>query len=164
MLMRSIVIDLIGSAIEARVVVDKIKKRPLLTQCTIQTVISQERIRIFSTGRNLQLLSISQDWFVEATFKVYPRPFVQLYTIHGLYNRTVLQRVYALLPGKSTNKYSRPFGYLGSNFASPDPTRIMMDFEQASISALRTVYPSSSIRGFYFHFSQFVWRKIQENP
>ncbi|KII64653.1 hypothetical protein RF11_10402 [Thelohanellus kitauei] len=39
----------------------------------------------------------------------------------------------------------------------------MMNVKQASISALRTVYPSSSIRGCYFHFSQCVWRKIQEN-
>ena len=44
---------------------------------------ANDRILIFSTRRNLQLLSRSEHWYADGTFKVVPSIFTQLYTIHA---------------------------------------------------------------------------------
>ena len=36
------------------------------------------------------------------------------------------------------------------------------DFEQALIAAMETEFPRTSLRGCYFHFSQSLWRKVQQ--
>lgn len=40
----------------------------------------------------------------------------------------------------------------------------MTDFERAALNAFKDTFPSASNRGCFFHFSQCIWRKIQENP
>ena len=42
-----------------------------------------DRIFIFGTDQSLQLLSQSQNWFGDGTFKVCPQMFFQIYTIHA---------------------------------------------------------------------------------
>ncbi|KAL4092015.1 hypothetical protein QTP88_026598 [Uroleucon formosanum] len=39
----------------------------------------------------------------------------------------------------------------------------MIDFEQPFILAFKDVFPNSEIKGCFFHFQKFIWRKIQEN-
>ena len=39
---------------------------------------------------------------------------------------------------------------------------ILVDFEMASINALRDHFPNADIQGCLFHFGQCLWRKIQE--
>ena len=41
-----------------------------------------DRILIFGTQRNLQLLSQHRNWYGDGTFKVVPEIFYQLYTLH----------------------------------------------------------------------------------
>ena len=43
-----------------------------------------DRIFIFGTAHALTVLASCQHWFVDGTFKVVPKLFHQLYTIHGL--------------------------------------------------------------------------------
>ena len=42
------------------------------------------RILIFSTATNMQMLSQSQHWYGDGTFKTVPLLFEQMYTIHGI--------------------------------------------------------------------------------
>ncbi|CAF4431548.1 unnamed protein product [Rotaria sp. Silwood2] len=42
------------------------------------------------------------------------------------------------------------------------PERITCDYELAAINAFRSVFPQVHISGCFFHFSQSLWRKIQE--
>lgn len=42
------------------------------------------------------------------------------------------------------------------------PKLIMSDFEMASINAFKEVFPNLKQKGCNFHFSQCIWRKIQE--
>jgi len=37
----------------------------------------------------------------------------------------------------------------------------MIDFEQALFDAFNDVFTNTKIRGCYFHFGQYIWRKIQ---
>jgi hypothetical protein len=43
-----------------------------------------------------------------------------------------------------------------------NPQRLTCDFELATINAFRTVFPSLHVAACFFHFSQSLWRKIQE--
>ncbi|CAF3328587.1 unnamed protein product [Rotaria socialis] len=40
--------------------------------------------------------------------------------------------------------------------------RITCDYELATINAFRTVFPSVHVAGCFFHYSQSLWRKVQE--
>lgn len=41
------------------------------------------RIVIFGTDENMEFLSRCDGWYMDGTFKIVPRLFTQLYTIHG---------------------------------------------------------------------------------
>lgn len=41
---------------------------------------------IFATPDQLQLLSHARTWYMDATFKIVKRPFVQLFSIHAFLN------------------------------------------------------------------------------
>ena len=49
-----------------------------------------DRVFIFGTNQSLQLLSQSQNWFVDGTFKVCPQIMFQIYTIHPQINGRIL--------------------------------------------------------------------------
>ena len=38
----------------------------------------------------------------------------------------------------------------------------MVDFEKAMMNSITTVFPSMEVKGCFFHFSQNIYRKIQE--
>ena len=63
------------------------------------------RILIFSTTSNINLLAMSQHWYADGTFKVVPPLFEQLYTIHGLQDNVAVPLIYALLPNKTEETY-----------------------------------------------------------
>jgi len=42
------------------------------------------------------------------------------------------------------------------------PRFAISDFEQALITAMETEFPMTRLRGCYFHFTQSLWRKVQE--
>lgn len=41
------------------------------------------------------------------------------------------------------------------------PAHLSMDFEQAALNRCHKLFPDTEIHGCFFHFSQAVWRKIQ---
>ena len=42
------------------------------------------------------------------------------------------------------------------------PDRVVTDFEVAAMNAIRAELPAVRVNGCYFHFTQSLWRKIQE--
>ena len=68
-----------------------------------------DRIIIFSTLRNLQLLSNTSNWYADGTFKTAPPLFNQLYSIHGIVNGDVLPLVYTLMANKTEEQYNISF-------------------------------------------------------
>ena len=121
------------------------------------------RICIFSTQANLELLSRSEQFFSDGTFSTAPRRlFYQLYSIHGIFHNNILPLVYAFLPNKSAETYGRLMEELKRLQPSINPQKWMTDFERASINAIQSSFPQVSHTGCFFHFQQCVWRKIQE--
>lgn len=124
-----------------------------------------DRLLMFYTLAALTLLCNSRVIFCDGTFKVAPKLFYQLYTIHVVVGAYVYPVIYCLSTRKNQQTYELIFNRLkehaaslGLNFA---PTRVTCDFEMAAMNAIRTVLPDAEIAGCQFHFGQSVWRQAQ---
>jgi hypothetical protein len=124
-----------------------------------------DRILIFSTARNINLLATAQHWYADGTFKVVPPLFLQLYTIHGIQDNVAIPLIYALLPNKTEQIYLTLLREIKNLLpvGVAQPQTIMTDFEVAMINAIRTEFPQTSHRGCFFHLCQSIFRHIQEN-
>ncbi|RWS22873.1 uncharacterized protein B4U80_00590 [Leptotrombidium deliense] len=67
----------------------------------IDTGPGAERIIVFATNRAIDMLSKSDHWHADGTFKTSPLLFAQTYTIHGVRNQEVVPALYALLPNQT---------------------------------------------------------------
>lgn len=133
-----------------------------------------ERVLVFGTSRNVELLCQSRTWYVDGTFKTSPRLFLQVFTIMGLRQRNVvdgesvaLPFVYALLSRKTEAQYTQVLQtvkdiVLQYNVPGPClPARIMSDFEKAIMNACNSVFPESQMTCCFFHLGQSLYRRIQ---
>lgn len=90
----------------------------------------KERILLFSTSHNLELLSETKsEWFVDGTFKSSPYLFAQILTIHVLKFNTVIPLVYALFPNKTKCTYKRLIVELKKLRVNIKSFSIMMDLK-----------------------------------
>jgi hypothetical protein len=124
---------------------------------------NKNRILIFGTQNNLDLLKEFTHWSVDGTFKACPEVFYQLFVIHALIDSKALPMLYALLPNKLQNTYVELFESLKTLDQALEPVSVIVDLEQASINAIMHVFPNSRIAGCAFHLAQNLWRRIQRN-
>ena len=137
-----------------------------------RTIDGQDWVRIFDadgdacmlflTIGNMTRLSASSVWYGDGTFSVTPKPYVQLYTIHGVVMDRVFPLAYALLGRKTIAAYSAMFNELS---VALDEHELCIDtccrvwrcdFEQAVIRSCDT-----DVELCFFHFCQAHWRKLQ---
>lgn len=124
-----------------------------------------ERLLIFSTAENLRLLSFSDSFYSDGTFKTVPDQFLQLFTVHGIVATSVVfPLVYVLTTRKTEETYGRIYAEL-INLANEgglvlDPAFGIMDFERANINAFQTYFPNAAVALCLFHFSQSLYRQI----
>ena len=57
----------------------------------------EDRVLIFSTETNLDILETSQDWHADGMFKFSPQLFCQIYSVHAVYNERTVPLVFMLL-------------------------------------------------------------------
>ena len=94
------------------------------------------RILVFGTSENLQELAAADIWYMDGTFYSSPTYFHQVYSIHALINGFMCPLVYALLPNKQRQTYTRFFQLIQS--AGDDrnilltPSTVIMDYEVAA--------------------------------
>ena len=69
-------------------------------------------------------------WFVDATFRVVPYMFYQLFTIHTRENVTTVPCAYIVMNVKSTEAYEDVFKAIKKQ-SKNDPETIHVDFEEA---------------------------------
>lgn len=122
---------------------------------------SSDRILIFSTEKNLELMQKCDHWYADGTFKSAPKPFQQVFTIHGIKYDNVIPTIYALLTNKQKDTYIEVLKNIKLLKPGLNPKTIMTDFETAQISAFQEVFPGIESRGCFFHFCQCIWRQIQ---
>lgn len=73
---------------------------------------SEKNIVAFSTQTNLKYLTECDVLYVDGTFKSCPKPFYQLFIIHGAKNANYTPLVFFLLTGKTTEIYKNAFSNL----------------------------------------------------
>lgn len=120
-----------------------------------------QRIIIFTTRKNLDLMVNTQHWFADGTFKSTPPLFQQLYTIHGIKYNAVVPTVYILMSNRTERTYLTAFNQLKVLEPRLNPLSIMTDFELAAINAFKIVFPAVNQRGCFFHFKQYIFRRVQ---
>ncbi|CAF3806026.1 unnamed protein product [Rotaria socialis] len=125
-----------------------------------------DRIIIFASAEQLQLLESDEQLLVDGTFKVTPSIFYQLYVMRMVYRNAVLPVVFALLPNKTQETYRRLIDKLSEICPLWSPKFIMIDSELASINAFGdkfvTTTNSSIISGCFFHLQNSIQRKLQD--
>ena len=87
--------------------------------------------------------------FVDGAFKCCPKFFIQLYTVHGMRNGPYIPLVYALLNGKSEDKYRSFWNDLLTICTERNlqlkPSIIHVDFEQAMHNVLKKFFRMHSL-------------------
>ncbi|XP_026728382.1 uncharacterized protein LOC113494297 [Trichoplusia ni] len=125
-----------------------------------------KRILIFGHKDFIGHLRQSRRFFFDGTFKICPKAFYQLFTIHADIGSTeefvnVIPILYALLPDKKLDTYQILFEIIKSQLPEWEPTYATMDFEVAIIVALQNIFPDVKITGCNFHFNQCLWRRAK---
>jgi len=125
----------------------------------------QEKIVIFSTDKNLQLLADNSTIFGDGTFYTCPSLFTQLYTLHGNVDGQMYPLVFCLLPSKSQAVYNRMFSLVKTACIDRNielnPTTLFADYETAVHNAAKSVFDRIVIKGCFFHYGQCIWRRVQ---
>ncbi|KAF0987057.1 hypothetical protein HZS_5888 [Henneguya salminicola] len=114
---------------------------------------------LFATPRQLNILSRSSNIYFDSTFKTVPEIFDQLLVIRKVYNNLLIPCAFALMERKTEIMYRRVWEKVRENVEITCQTA-MCDFEKASINSFMFCYPRTPLTGFFFHFSQCIWRRI----
>ncbi len=126
----------------------------------------RSRHLIFATEQMLALLSKSRTWYMDGTFSLVKKPFMQLYSIHvfiknGEFTKQV-PVMFSLMSSKRQVDYEAVFRKINDIVSRAVRVHeFVLDFEQAVWQAIRTVFPNAVVQGCAFHWSQAVWRKMQ---
>lgn len=104
---------------------------------------------------------------MDATFATTPEPYDQIFNILGDYHGRVIPLLTALMTNRTIGHYRQVLQRVNRSVRRVtghdwEPTAVMIDFEQALLSAVETELPNTAIQGCYFHFNQSLWRHIQE--
>ncbi|XP_022179373.1 uncharacterized protein LOC111039990 [Myzus persicae] len=127
---------------------------------------SDEISIVFVTPKIKALLRSATDIIMDGTFKAAPKlngECIQLFVIMGISMDCGFPIVYALMSRKNKEAYINLFKFI-KNEVCPSwyPKSITVDFEQASIDAIKRVFPLTNIHGCWFHHAQCVFRNIQK--
>ncbi|CAF1533811.1 unnamed protein product [Adineta ricciae] len=121
----------------------------------------EDRILIFASDEQVDILQDAEEFLVDGTFKVVPEIFYQLYIVHGVFRDHVIPLVYALLRRKTADTYKRLVHEIVNIAPRWSPRTIMLDFEQSYIGAFKSAFPTVLLSGCYFHLRQSIHRKLQ---
>ena len=98
--------------------------------------VGNRRHLIFATNYQLDLLSLSKAWYVDATFNVVKAPFTQLFTVHSFIRKDgeakQVPLIFVLMSGKSKHDYKKVMRKIKSLLPRhASVQKIVTDFEAA---------------------------------
>ena len=72
---------------------------------------------------------------------------------------------FVLMPNRLKKSYVQVCKALRDNSTeyTMNPDIIISDFEIGAMNAFKEVFPNTTIKGCHFHYTQAIWRNIQEN-
>ena len=102
-----------------------------------------ERIILCGDPEMLRVLEKSSFWLADGTFKITPKMFYQLYSIHVSVSGIVPGCIYAFLPNKTEKTYHRFLQALIDLAPNCRPEKILLDFEQAALQSFQKTFPEA---------------------
>ena len=123
---------------------------------------------LFSAPDQLALLARARTWYVDGTFKITREPFHQLFSVHAFIkgdcgNLKQVPLAYAYMTRRSKKDYKKVLKALKRALPTePRVEKFVMDFEWAMWDAAASIFSDTIRQGCSFHFSQAIWRKVQD--
>ena len=130
-------------------------------------IVDNRRHLIFATSHQLDLLSLSKAWYVDATFNVVKAPFTQLFTIHSFIRKDgeakQVPLIFVLMSGKSKHDYKKVMKKIKSLLPRQAAVqKVATDFEAATWRGCLSIFPTVTMQGCLFHWCQALKRKLGE--
>jgi hypothetical protein len=124
------------------------------------------RIMVFGTVDFFANCCLLLRIFVDGTFELTPKPFYQLFTLHGYVGKSLIPFLYVFLTHKTEEIY-RVFFQWFKVFATEmgvtiDWDTITTDFESGLLPAISKEFPLVLLCGCYFHFTQALLKNIRK--
>lgn len=128
---------------------------------SVETVTNGSAL-IFASTQQLDLLRSAQVMYFDATFKVVPHLYYQLFTVFVSHADAAFPAFYALMSRKTQPLYRAVFESMKNLVPACNPESAMADFEDAPVSAFHELFPNASISGCWFHYAQAVMKRVQK--
>ena len=125
------------------------------------TPVSSEKIVIFCSKDQKDVMKTAQFWVADGTFDVVSKTlFSQLFIITSMSQTGVtVPTLFALLPNKETSSYQRVFQFLRDEGVEP-PESLKTDFEKGIIRGFLNVFPGVTVNGCDTHFKRALRCKL----
>ena len=125
------------------------------------TPVSSEKIVIFCSQDQKDVMKTAQYWVADGTFDVVSKTlFSQLFIITSMSQTGVtVPTLFALLPNKETSSYQRVFQFLRDEGVEP-PESLKTDFEKGIIRGFLNVFPGVTVNGCDTHFKRALRHKL----
>ena len=111
-------------------------------------------------------MATSDTIYGDGTFYSCPSLFYQLYTFHAIVDAKMYPLVYNLLPAKNQTVYTKLLTLLKDlcqqHQLKLPPRTIFLDYEVAIRNAAHAVFPGIKAKGCFFHYTQCIWRKVED--
>ena len=121
---------------------------------------------VMFTAALLSLLSKSKTWYVDGKYKAVQHPFHQLWSVHAFVRQNDSTKqvplMFVLMSRRTKQDYVKVLEYIRDLLPSACVTSVVMDFEAGVWGAFREVYNGIKIRGCVFHWTQAIWKQIQD--
>ena len=121
-----------------------------------------DKLIIFGTDKNIELLCESDTIYVDGTFQTCPILFYQIFTMHAFKHGKQYPLIYAFLPNKQRYTYERAMNLVRQKADVLQLTlnpQTVSDFEQPIKQAIQLTFPDAQFQGCYYHFCQAIMQK-----
>lgn len=130
-------------------------------------VVGAKKHFIFCTATQTNSMVKGKTWYIDGTFKVVKHPFYQLLSIHCfIKSEECMKQIplcFVVMSGKRSKDYKAVLNAVLEILpAEPNVSSFVVDFEAGLWKALRSVFDDPVIHGCAYHFTQALWRKVQE--
>ncbi|XP_048750365.2 uncharacterized protein LOC125662230 [Ostrea edulis] len=134
---------------------------------TLDVYASGYRHLLMYTQHQLDLLSQARTWYMDATFHVVNNPWTQLFTIHSFIRSGQHMKQVPLVFCFMSRKRKEDYYEILRAIDRLLPRQIslqgfVVDFESAMWRAIQDRFPWAVIQGCVFHWTQALYRKVQE--